>query len=61
MPKLYELPRDVRVRLEDGMELHFYTVDGMYSLCKNDDGGIVHLAAWTEVELVKEQEDEQSN
>lgn len=58
MPKLYELPRDVRIRTEDGTELHFYNVDGMYSFCKTDAGEVVHLAAWTEVELIEEQKDE---
>jgi hypothetical protein len=25
----------------------------MYSYCKTDDGEVVHLAAWTEVEIVE--------
>ena len=58
MPKLYELPRDVRIRTEDGIELNFYNVDGMYSFCKTDAGEVVHLVAWTEVELIEEQKDE---
>ena len=32
----------------------FYHVDGMYSLCKARDGSIVHLRAWTEVEVVED-------
>jgi hypothetical protein len=30
----------------------FYHVDGMYSLCRNRGGELVHLKAWTEVELI---------
>ena len=36
-----------------GDVLIFHHIDGMYSLCKNIAGEIVHLAAWTEVEIVK--------
>lgn len=28
----------------------FDHIDGMYSYCKNQDGEVVYLAAWTEVE-----------
>jgi len=28
----------------------FSHLDGMYSVCENANGSIVHLAAWTEVE-----------
>ena len=30
----------------------FYHVDGMYSYCRNRGGEIVHLKAWTEVEII---------
>jgi hypothetical protein len=64
--KLYEVPRNTRVKvLEDarippaalsvkkGDVLQFLHVDGMYSLCKNAEGETVHVAAWTEVEIMK--------
>jgi hypothetical protein len=30
----------------------FHHIDGMYSYCTDKDGNVVHLAAWTEVEVV---------
>ena len=66
--KLYEVPQrqNVRVRVvEESVKtppsartahtnevLTFDHVDGMYSFCMRGDGEIVHLAAWTEVEIV---------
>ena len=50
--KLYEVPRNTRIKVED-LELNFHHIDGMYSLCQTDDGETVHLAAWTEVEIVE--------
>jgi hypothetical protein len=55
--KLYDVPRDSRIRLDDGSELNFKRLDGMYSLCLTDDNEPVHLAAWTEVALINKQED----
>lgn len=65
--KLYECPnnRKVRVLVEDKVPpgalqvgvhevIDFKHIDGMYSYCINKDGQLVHLAAWTEVELVEE-------
>lgn len=48
---LYDVPRNTRIRVDD-MELNFHHIDGMYSYCTDDDGGVFHLAAWTEVEIV---------
>jgi hypothetical protein len=50
--KLYDVPRNTRIKVED-LELDFHHIDGMYSYCKTDDGEVVHLAAWTEVEIVE--------
>jgi len=55
--KLYEVPRDTRVRLTDagedtGKEFNFKHLDGMYSYCTDDQGHVVHLACWCEVEIV---------
>jgi hypothetical protein len=51
--KLYDVPRDSRIQLSDGMQLNFKRLDGMYSLCLTDDDEPVHIAAWTEVVVVK--------
>lgn len=50
--KLYEVPRNTRIKVED-LELNFHRIDGAYSYCTTDKGETVHLAAWTEVEIVK--------
>lgn len=63
--KLYEVPNNTEVRLleeprippgappvSNGDTILFFHVDGMYSYCKNSNGDIVHIAAWTEVEIV---------
>ena len=57
--KLYDVPRYSRVKIE-GLERNnkpvgefsFYYVDGMYSVCKDDNEETFHLMANTEVELV---------
>lgn len=64
--KLFEVPKNTRVRVIDnpntppdgkyglvGNEYFFYHVDGMYSFCTDHKGDPVHLAAWTEVEIVE--------
>jgi hypothetical protein len=63
--KLYDVPRNTKVRIiqsegppPDGLSvadneiIDFKHIDGMYSYCKNSQGEVVHLKAWTEVELV---------
>ena len=57
MMRLYEVPRDTRVVLANGLEVNFQRIDGMYSYCTDDDGDVIHLAAWTEV-TIKEKNDE---
>jgi hypothetical protein len=55
--KLYELSkRHVWVKpTEFEMEpVLFDHIDGMYSFCTNKENEVIHLAAWTEVELVEE-------
>ena len=57
--KLYDVPRYSRVKIE-GLERNnkligefsFYYIDGMYSVCKDDNKETFHLRADTEVELV---------
>lgn len=51
--KLYEVPRNTRISTADGVELNFHHVDGMYSYCTDDHGNIVHLPAWTEVDIIQ--------
>lgn len=62
--KLYETPRNSRIRImdeegdivldKDGEDLilDFRHVDGMYSLCYDKYGEMVHIAAWTDVEVM---------
>ena len=64
--KLYEVPNNTKVRLKStesgppasinpvvGGEYTFKHCDGMYSLCYDSDGKIVHLPAWAKVEVIK--------
>ena len=56
--KLYEVPRNSRIKvIDDGAEYNFRSIDGMYSYCTNDKGDVVHIAAWTEVDIIKEKDD----
>ena len=65
--KLYDCPRNSVVRIignsssppgalevQPNEVIKFYHIDGMYSYCKNEEGIIVHLPAWQEVEVLKE-------
>ena len=54
--KLYDVPPNTRIKVKE-LELMFHHIDGMYSICKTDDGETVHLAAWTEVEIVEQVKD----
>ena len=40
---------------EQGERIFFDHIDGMYSFCKREDGTIIHLVAWQEVEIATEQ------
>lgn len=53
MMKLFEVPRKSWIRLVDtGEQFFFDHLDGMYSLCLNHAGDVVHLVAWAEVEMM---------
>ena len=55
--KLYELSKRgiwVKPTEFDSEPVLFDHIDGMYSFCTNKRGEVVHLAAWTEVELVEQ-------
>lgn len=47
--KLYEIPPESYIKLEDGQFFFFYHVDGAYSLCYDKDKNRVHLSASTEI------------
>ena len=65
--KLYDAPRNSWVRpiLENptappdareinlGERIKFHHVDGMYSFCHDENGDVVHLPAWQEVEVIE--------
>lgn len=60
---LYEVPRNTRIRLVNALgpdgkniELHFHHIDGMYSFCTNEDGGVIHINACAEVEIVSSED-----
>jgi hypothetical protein len=63
--ELYNVPRNSRIKVvgdikippaspmvEGGEILNFRSIDGMYSYCTRDNGEVVHLAAWTDVEII---------
>lgn len=51
--KLYNVPNHSYVRpLGTEHVVKFHHIDGMYSYCKDMEGNIVHLKAWTDVEVV---------
>ena len=64
--ELYNVPRNSRIKVVGDIKvppassmvkeeeiLNFSHVDGMYSYCTKDNGEVVHLAAWTNVEIIK--------
>lgn len=67
--KLYEVPAGAKIKLtEDGAGTppaskpakggaiyKFFNVDGMYSYCEDENGEVVHLAAWTDVEIITDE------
>jgi hypothetical protein len=67
MTKLYDVPRNSKIRIlseakvppshrdfEENEVLNFKHIDGAYSYCLDKDNQPVHLAAWTEVEVVND-------
>lgn len=54
--KLYDVPRNTRIVIKDEddlLRLNFHHIDGAYSYCTDDEGNVVHIAAWAEVEIEK--------
>jgi len=52
--KLYNVPRNSTIVLNDGLELKFHHIDGMYSVCTDEAGDIYHISASEEVEVKTE-------
>ena len=65
--ELHNVPRTSRIRVitqdkvppeappdDEGEALNFRSIAGMYSYCTSDNGEVVHLVAWTEVEIIKD-------
>jgi hypothetical protein len=63
--KLYDVPNNSRIKvigdikipvsspeIQEGEELKFFHIDGMYSLCKNSKDEYVYLVAWADVEII---------
>ena len=50
--KLYEVPNKTMVQTKEGYTYFFDHIDGMYSYCTNENGQVLHLQAWEEVEIV---------
>lgn len=58
--KLYDVPRNTFIRVKDhdynDIVLLFSHIDGMFSYCVNEAGDVLHLAAWSDVEIVGDDE-----
>jgi hypothetical protein len=64
--KLYDVPRNSKIRVLNNSEgppgsspfktediIKFHKIDGMYSFCTKENGVIVHLKCWEDVEIIK--------
>ena len=51
--KLYELTPMSMFEI-DGQLLKLHHIDGMYSYCKDKEGKTIYLAAFTDVEIIKD-------
>jgi len=55
--KLYDIPEGSKIKAEcsDGSEyLIFHHLDGMYSYCKSEKGGVIHLSGGTPLRAVED-------
>jgi hypothetical protein len=54
--KLYDLPEGAKIYIEgisDGSKfITFFHIDGMYSYCETEKGGVIHLSATTPLKEV---------
>jgi hypothetical protein len=53
--KLYNVPKNSTIVLKEGLELKFHHIDGMYSVCTDDEENVYHIGATEEVEVKEEQ------
>lgn len=53
--KLHEVPKNSVVSIESTPDIPFFFdhIDGMYSHCRELNGDVFHIAAWTDVFLWK--------
>ena len=51
--KLYDVPRGSKIKFFDEV-LTFHRLDGMYSVCTNEEGKLVHLSVGAPVEVLDE-------
>jgi hypothetical protein len=58
--KLYNVPRNTKIMLSDGVVLLFHHIDGMYSVCTDENGDIYHISASEEVEIVGDKDETSS-
>jgi len=49
--KLYNVPRNSKIMLSNGVVLLFHHIDGMYSVCTDENGDIYHISASEEVTI----------
>ena len=51
---LHEVPNNtwVQPQISGCGPIKFHHIDGMYSYCKDADGNVVHLKAWTPVKIL---------
>jgi len=54
--KLYDVPRNSMVVLKNGLELKFHHIDGMYSVCTDEEGNVYHIGASEEVNVKPKEE-----
>lgn len=50
--KLHEVPQKTWIEFK-GHKLLFHHIDGFYSYCETESGGVVHIFAGAEVEIIK--------
>jgi hypothetical protein len=64
MTKLFEVPRNARIRIYRDVAanvlhdecLTFSYFDGIYALCYDEKGKPIHIDAFSEVKIIKEDE-----
>ncbi len=62
--KLYELPRNTYFSIQDDDRQRVYLfkhIDGMYSVCYDMSDELIHIAAWTDVQIVRPHAEPLSN